>query len=54
MSLMTKSEKEFEVKLPVTGGCVCGSVRYEITAQPLFQTNEGRVALPFYRESGEW
>jgi hypothetical protein len=35
MSLMTKSEKEFEVKLPVTGGCVCGSVRYEITAQPL-------------------
>jgi len=23
-------------KLPVTGGCACGSIRYEIQAQPLF------------------
>jgi hypothetical protein len=30
-----KSEKEFEVSVPFTGGCVCRAVRYEITAQPL-------------------
>jgi hypothetical protein len=23
------------MKLPITGGCVCGAVRYEITAEPL-------------------
>jgi hypothetical protein len=30
-----KQEKDFEVKLPITGGCVCGALRYEIAAQPL-------------------
>jgi hypothetical protein len=27
------------MKLPITGGCVCGAIRYECTAEPLMMGN---------------
>ena len=35
---MSRSDSEIEqseMKLPLTGGCQCGQVRYEVTAEPL-------------------
>jgi hypothetical protein len=31
-----KQGELINMKLPITGGCACGAIRYEITAEPIF------------------
>jgi len=33
--MTTKSEEQPRMKIPFTGGCACGAIRYECTAEPL-------------------
>jgi hypothetical protein len=40
------------MKLPITGGCACGAIRYEITAEPSFNVEMPLPRLPAYH--WEW